>query len=272
MIKLCDLTPPNGVYKAVEDVLKSQRYVKGPLVEEFSQKWADRCGMKYGIGVSSGAMALELVTQVLGPISTFPWTYKAVWNALDRIQGYHEFDPLEPDIYAHHCHDQAPKYKPMIEDCSHCHGYKPVAETAIFSFFPTKILGGIGDAGIIVTNSDFVYNESMRIRDHGEPKGTNGRCDEIQAAALLAKLPYLDGWIKKRQEIVNIYDAEFGIKTKGKYHYIYTIKGSEEKRNKLINMGIESKFYYTPEYMAIPLHPFLTDNEIKKVIISVKQL
>lgn len=274
MIKLCDMTQPPEVYEAVDRVLKSGRYVKGPLVEEFEEKWAERCDKKYAIGVSSGATALELAIQAYKPLkieTTGAWTFKAVWNAIDRNWGGHKFDWNAPHIYAHHLHESDLSYIPIIEDCSHVHGYKPIAKTAIFSLFPTKILGACGDAGIIVTDDENIYVKCRDLRSHGE-NGTNGRMDEIQAAILLAKLPYLDSWIRRRKEIVDMYDAGLNRKTVGDFHYAYCIPGSEEKKQKLLEAEIESAFYYTWEYMALPLHPYLTKEEVDKVIEVVKSL
>jgi dTDP-4-amino-4,6-dideoxygalactose transaminase len=233
--------------------------------------------MKYGIGVSSGAMALELVIQAFKPIkiqSTFPFTYKAVWNAIDRINGSHRFVGKFdiPDIYAHHLHECKMYDKSFIEDCSHAHGYHPRSEIAVFSFYPTKILGGIGDSGMIVTNRDDINEKCRILRDHGEPYGTNGRMDEIQAAALLVKLRHLDQYIEKRLAIVRKYDKAFGRNTPGRFHYAYALEGSEEKRQKLISMGIESKFYYDEKSMAIPLYPEMTDEQVEEVIRAVKKL
>lgn len=282
-IKLSILQQPPEVLEAVTAVIKSEKYVKGDLVSKFEKEWAERCGMKYAIGVSSGGMALEVAIQALNKlfgrgneISYTPHTFKAVPNAIRRMGKVAVPSLGAPNIFAHHLHDENIKETlgviPFIEDCSHAHGYKPVAQTAIFSFFPSKILGAIGDAGIIVTNVDSVRDECLQIRNHGEPNGTNARCDEIQAAALLIKLPYMDGWIKKRKEIVEMYDKAFGKKTPGEFHYIYAIEGSEEKRQKLITAGIESKFYYDEKFMGIPLHPFLTDKEINKIIEEVKKI
>jgi dTDP-4-amino-4,6-dideoxygalactose transaminase len=84
------------------------------------------------------------------------------------------------------------------------------------SFFPTKNLGAWGDGGLIVTQDDALAERLRRLRLHGgsrqylhEEVGTNSRLDTLQAAVLLAKLPYLERWNQARKRNAARYTAAF---------------------------------------------------------------
>ena len=85
-----------------------------------------------------------------------------------------------------------------------------------FSFFPTKNLGGFGDAGMVTTRSFELYEKMKVLRVHGmEPKyyhklvGGNFRIDALQSAILLAKLPHLEGWVDDRRNNAQNYEKLF---------------------------------------------------------------
>ena len=82
------------------------------------------------------------------------------------------------------------------------------------SFYPAKILGGLGDGGGVLTDSESVYEKLFRLRSHGRDKenlvvewGFNSRLDNLQAAVLGAKLGNLDLDISKRRKIASIYNS-----------------------------------------------------------------
>lgn len=110
----------------------------------------------------------------------------------------------------------------VIEDAAQAHGawYKgqkvgSLAEAACFSFYPTKNLGALGDGGAVTTNDEKVAEKIIMLRNGGQKSrsehvllGRNSRLDELQAAFLLTKLPYLDEWNKKRQQLAVGYQKE----------------------------------------------------------------
>ena len=95
---------------------------------------------------------------------------------------------------------------PILEDCAQCHGSRwnnimtgTGGTLAAFSFYPTKPLGALGDAGAVVTNDDaladklrMLRNYGSRVKYHNESIGRNSRLDEVQAACLSVGLKHLD--------------------------------------------------------------------------------
>jgi dTDP-4-amino-4,6-dideoxygalactose transaminase len=91
-----------------------------------------------------------------------------------------------------------------------------MGEVGYFSFYPTKNLGAAGDAGMVICRDD-AFAERLRIcRQHGMEQryyhqfvGGNFRLDEMQAAILAVKLPFLDGWSAARRGVADFYGEEF---------------------------------------------------------------
>jgi dTDP-4-amino-4,6-dideoxygalactose transaminase len=91
-----------------------------------------------------------------------------------------------------------------------------IGTVGTLSFFPTKNLGAWGDGGMMVTQDDGMAERLRRLRLHGgsrqyfhEEVGTNSRLDTLQAAVLLAKLPYLQRWTKARKQHADRYTTAF---------------------------------------------------------------
>lgn len=90
------------------------------------------------------------------------------------------------------------------------------ARIACLSFYPTKNLGALGDAGSVVTRDAGLAERIRRLRNHGEAEpglytelGLNSRLDSFQAAALSLKLRHVEGWIEARGALAAHYDALF---------------------------------------------------------------
>jgi dTDP-4-amino-4,6-dideoxygalactose transaminase len=108
---------------------------------------------------------------------------------------------------------------PVIEDCAQAHGAEYDGDRAgtlgtagAFSFYPTKNLGAIGDAGAIVTGDGELAERLRLVRQYGqtdryhhEIEGVNSRLDEVQAAILSVKLGHLDAGNERRRQIAAAY-------------------------------------------------------------------
>lgn len=143
-----------------------------------------------------------------------------------------------------------------------------IGDFGIFSFFPTKTLGGYGDGGMIVTNDDQLAKLAKSYRVHGASKkyhydyiGYNSRLDTLQAAILSVKLKYIDEAIKKREEIANLYmeglkDLESIRlpKLKGKQKQVfYVFNILAENRDDLAEYLSKNDIGYSI-YYPMPLH------------------
>jgi dTDP-4-amino-4,6-dideoxygalactose transaminase len=142
-----------------------------------------------------------------------------------------------------------------------------------FSFFPSKNLGALGDAGLVGTNDDILAGKIRLLRVHGQSSkyqhemiGLNSRLDSIQARVLEVKLRYLDRWCADRIERARLYQSLFsaaGLFDAGViglpqlrsdrshvYNY-YVIRGRrrDQLRDYLSSQEIGTEVYY-----PIPLH------------------
>jgi len=144
-----------------------------------------------------------------------------------------------------------------------------LGDAGCLSFFPTKVLGGCGDAGMILTNKEEIAEKVRILRTHGlennyscSLSGYNSRLDELQGAILRVKLRYLDEWIEMRRRKASFYNELFTsfsspVKvpqeaSSVRHSYgVYTIRTLQRDRLKeyLATKGIETKIYY-----PLPLH------------------
>ena len=109
----------------------------------------------------------------------------------------------------------------VVEDCAQSHGAErngaragSMSDLSTFSFYPTKILGGFGDAGMVLTDDEDLRKRLLRLRHYGmdgryyaEEHGYNSRIDELHAAVLLGKLAHLEEYLRQRRRIAERYRA-----------------------------------------------------------------
>lgn len=109
----------------------------------------------------------------------------------------------------------------LVEDCAQSHGARlggrmtgTFGDAGCFSFYPTKNLGAIGDAGAVVTDDDAVADRLRYLRNYGSGQkyvnryiGMNSRLDELQAAMLRVKLRYLNEVTEHKRSLAEIYFA-----------------------------------------------------------------
>ncbi|WP_164540540.1 DegT/DnrJ/EryC1/StrS family aminotransferase [Streptomyces abyssomicinicus] len=135
----------------------------------------------------------------------------------------------------------------------------------VYSFFPAKPAGGIGDGGMIVTDDDGLARTARMLRNHGQPAGKrfyhellgfNCRMDELTAGFLLRKLPHLDELLRRRRAIAEIYEEGLrplapallppaaGFAGRAVYTYVVRAQEREALRAHLAGQGIETAVYY----------------------------
>lgn len=183
----------------------------------------------------------------------------------------------------------------------------------VTSFFPTKPLGCYGDGGAVFTNDDQLAAKMFAYRVHGAPVrydhqyvGVNARLDTLQAAIVLAKLPYFKDEIKKRLEIgyyFNEHLKEDFIVPKirdGNTHVFANYVLRDENRDRIIShlqtKGVPTAIYYpiciheqpayldlgyktgdfpnaeriSDEVFSVPMNPFLTQKEQDLIIEALR--
>jgi dTDP-4-amino-4,6-dideoxygalactose transaminase len=112
----------------------------------------------------------------------------------------------------------------VIEDAAQAHGATlrgrragSIGDAGCFSFYPSKNLGALGDAGAVITDDPQLASSLRVLRNYGQDRkyhhviaGRNSRLDELQAAVLRTKLVHLDDFNRSRREIAQHYHATIG--------------------------------------------------------------
>ena len=188
----------------------------------------------------------------------------------------------------------------VVEDCAQAAGTtfndKKAGSFGIFgcfSFYPTKNLGAIGDAGLITTNDDTLAEKCRIIRNYGQKSryehvmyGVNSRLDELQAAILSEKLKDLDTNNSRRVKIAEQYsknlrgvgDLKLPETRNGSTHiyHLFVIQTSkrDELQEYLKQHEIETLIHYpvlaVKNILSLPLYPSMTEEEVRYVCNTIK--
>lgn len=209
----------------------------------------------------------------------------------------------------------------VIEDAAQAHGalYKGrrvggLGDAAGFSFYPGKNLGALGDAGAVTTNDPLLadkvrvlLNYGSRQKYHNEVVGYNCRLDELQAAFLRAKLPFLDKETDRRKEIAAQYQTALQgsnlvlpvvLAGSDPVWHLYVIQSNDRNglQKRLAEDGVATMIHYPvpphlqPAYaslglnvgsfplteeihrniLSLPIGPTMSDDEVSLVIAAVK--
>jgi dTDP-4-amino-4,6-dideoxygalactose transaminase len=157
----------------------------------------------------------------------------------------------------------------VVEDCAQAHGALfrgrhagTVGVMGCFSFYPTKNLGALGDAGAVITEDNHLAERLRKLRTYGqtdvyrhEEQGVNSRLDELQAAILRAKLPHLDAWNARRAQIADVYsnafqetDAEPLAVLADRRHvfhlFVVRVRNRGEFRSEMEHRGVKTLIHY----------------------------
>lgn len=257
-----------------------------------------------------------------------PETYLMDWRQLEQVLTARTRVILPVHLYGH-----AAEMQPIldiarahdlrvIEDASQAHGatYQgrrvgSFGDIACFSLYYSKNLGAFGEAGICTTNNAVLAERMRMVRDHGsrvrythEIMGQNFRMDELQAAVLQIKLPYLEQWNAARQAHARFYNEQLHATmavlpvvrswaTHVYCYYVIQVPERERFQQALLADGIGTNIHYpTPIHLqpacaaygyrlgslpvterlatriiSLPMYPELTCEQLQLVVSSVKK-
>lgn len=239
--------------------------------------------------VSHTAVATVAAIELVGAVPIFvdidPATYVMDPNLLERALATWDLPQKPRAIVPVHLYGQPTELSEImriaadhglvvIEDCAQAHGARTRGRrvgswgaAGAFSFYPTKNLGALGDAGAIVTPEASLADRCKALREYGWQErfvssmpGVNSRLDELQAAILRVKLRHLDEENSRRREIAKNYSSRLAdlrldipLPKDGKGHvyhqYVIQLNERDDLRAYLSHLGIGTAVHY-----PIPVH------------------
>ncbi len=209
----------------------------------------------------------------------------------------------------------------LVEDCAQAHLAREGSTVAggfgvagAYSFYPTKNLGAPGDAGMVVAADGALAERMRQLRNYGQSVryehpvlGMNSRLDEVQAAMLAARLPWLEGFTQRRREIAQAYDRGLRhaavqplappLAAEQHVHHLYVVRCEQRQalQQHLTDQGVQALIHYPiPVHrqqpcldlkrdpqglphadaharicLSLPCHPQMSDADVERVIKAV---
>ena len=306
---------------AASEVINSGKFILGPKVKEFEEAWSNRLNIKGSVSVGNGLDGLSIALVALGikkgdHVAVPAHTFIACWFAIHQVGGIAVGVDVDQDglidleelfnlreiprfVMPVHMHGKmVDMIKLMrwaqkngvrvVEDSSQSHGAILAGKASgtwgdigVFSLYPTKNLGALGDAGVLVADDIRILQLVRQLANYGAQRedkyrheliGTNSRLDELQAAFLLVSLKYFDLWIERRKEIGTMYENQLKKCTKisvlqssgdnnSRHHFVLRANSRDALVKELNLRGVSTEIHY-PKLAA---HEYQKINSIKKV-------
>jgi dTDP-4-amino-4,6-dideoxygalactose transaminase len=280
-IPFCDLSRAleplrEEIARAVERVTERGWFLRGPQTRDFEEEWAAYCGQKYCVACNSGTDALTLAAIALDlreaevPANTVALTAIGLKQGGARVRlrdvgvdgRLTDAGQNTVPVLLYGRLPSRIELASRLFDAAHAHGWRPPPQAlACWSFYPTKSLGALGDAGAVTTNdtglAELMVALSGRDDRFRDRRQITSRMDELQAAILRIKLRHLDDWLAERKSIAGQYRRELGgtvtltALDKDDLHHLYVVRSPrrDELMTHLSAAGIETKIHW-----AEPLH------------------
>lgn len=328
-------------HEVVERVLSSGRVLLGAETEALEAELAVWSGQRHAVCVGSGAAAIHLALvacgvapgdEVLVPAFTAVPTASAVCAA-GAVPVFVDVDPATATVPAGawdaartdrttavvvvHLYGRPAEPPatdlPVIDDAAQAHGALAPIRTgraAVYSFYPTKNLGGIGDGGVVTTDDDSLAESVRRMRVHGMTeqyvhvdRSQNSRMSELEAGWVRLALGTLAAGNARRRAIAARYrDAAPGLAWQADHpdhvHHLAVFRSAarDAARDLLADRGIATAIHYPlaltqqPAYrdlrrapcpqaeawasscVTVPCFPELDDREVEAVAAALAAL
>ena len=298
---------------AASEVIGEGNFILGSKVEEFEEKWSEYLGAHGSVSVGNGfdglcialiALGIKKGDQVAVPAHTFIASWFAIHqvggiavgvdvdeNGLIDLQKIYNLPEIPSFIMPVHMHGEMVDMVQLmewaranrvrvVEDCSQSHGSTLEGKASgtwgdigVFSLYPTKNLGALGDAGVLVSNNPKILRTARQLGNYGASRknkykheliGGNSRLDEIQAALLLVNLKHFDSWVSRRREIGALYEnllvhqekvkilQKSGL-SNSRHHFVIKTQNRDYLISALRQRGIATEIHY-PNLAAHEYH------------------